>query len=183
MHDERAAWREELIHSARSGPAISRRVQPFPAQAVLIVGGSCRDESGVAWKNFIRRLEAKLTGFCGRVISGGTRAGVCREIGRISAERPCSQRGWTSVGYLPRCTPPSLIDDRYDEQVFTDGATFSEIEPLQYWSDILASGITPGEVTFLRYGGGDLSDFEARLAEALGAKCISVADAVNLTQS
>ncbi len=171
MNAEFHKWREELLRCAQTGAVLSRCASPFPAQEVFIVAGSCREERGEAWENFVHRLEEKLASFKGRVISGGTRAGVCREIGRLSAERPKKQRRWTSVGYLPRSTAASLIDDRYDERVFTDGTTFSEIEPLQYWSDILASTISPAKVTLFRYDGGPLSDFEEHLAVVLGASC------------
>ncbi len=171
MKGKLQTWQDELLRCVRTGATISGNAHPFPAQPILIVAGSCREETGDAWGTLIQRLEEKLLGFSGRVISGGTRAGVCGEIGRISSERASSQRGWTSVGYLPRSTPAGMVDDRYDEQVFTDGAIFSEIEPLQYWSDILASGILPANVTLYRYGGGALSDYEEQLAAALGANC------------
>ena len=179
MNDALRRWRGELIRCAQAGTAPSHRTCPFPVQPVLIVAGSCREEGGDTWERFVQRLETLLARFHGRVISGGTRAGVCREIGRISAEQPKEARRWTSVGYLPRDTAASLIDDRYDEHVFTDGAGFSEIEPLQYWSDILASGISPTQVVLFRYGGGDLADFEEQLAGALGATCTPVTDAVD----
>lgn len=163
-------WRDELLDCVRKGKGITRPFQTFALQPVLIVAGSCREESGEGWDRFVRQLDKSLDCFQGRVISGGTRVGVCGEVGRISAERPRSERGWTSVGYLPRRTPAGLVDERYDELIFTTGLTFSEIEPLQYWTDILASGICPGDVTLWRYGGGIISDFEERLAMEIGAK-------------
>ena len=160
-------WREELIRSVRSGFRPPLAANPFPVQPVLILAGTCKEECGEAWEIFIQTLEKKLSTFSGRVVSGGTYAGVCAELGRLSAETVQKKRNWTSVGYLPRRTPADLVDNRYDELVFTDGNTFSEIEPLQYWTDILAAGIRVEQIEFLRHGGGWLSDFEEKLAREI----------------
>jgi len=163
VRNDLIAWREELIRCAQTGTAPLRPAHPFQKQPVLIVAGTCREETGREWDRFINRLESRLADFSGRVISGGTRAGVCREVGRISSEIPKGKRNWTSVGYLPRSTSPDLIDNRYDELVFTAGSDFSEIEPLQYWTDILASDISPEQIFFFRHGGGELSRLEEEL--------------------
>ena len=43
-------------------------------------------------------------------------------------------------------------------------------EPLQYWSDVVASGIGPADVRVLAIGGGRISAAEYRMALALGAR-------------
>ncbi|MFA6930815.1 MAG: hypothetical protein WCT05_10845 [Lentisphaeria bacterium] len=168
MSNDLGAWRDELLQCVKAGTFPPRPAHLFTVQPVLIVAGACRNESGEPWRQFIKTLEDKLSTFAGRVISGGTCVGVCAEVGRISAETSKEKRKWISVGYLPGRTSPDWIDKRYDEFIFTDGNTFSEMEPLQYWTDILASGISPEQVFFLRYGGSKLSDFEEDLMNEIG---------------
>ena len=165
MSDDLVVWRDELLRCARAGVVPQRPASPFSIQPILIIAGTCRDETGAAWGEFIQTLEKMLSTFSGRIISGGTRVGVCGEVGRISAETPKENRNWISLGYLPRSTSPDLIDNRYDELIYTTGKTFSEIEPLQYWTDILAAGISPNQVVFLRHGGRELSDYEEALLD------------------
>ncbi len=172
MNKELKCWHDELIRCAKSGTKPPYPANPFPPQSVLIVAGSCLDESGLEWNQFVAALENKLSNFNGRVISGGTLAGVCREVGRLSAQLPDTERKWTSVGYLPRSTPQNLIDKRYDEHIYTDGTTFSEIEPLQYWTDLLSSGISLAQITLMRYRGGAITSYELKLASDLGSDII-----------
>jgi ppGpp synthetase/RelA/SpoT-type nucleotidyltranferase len=46
---------------------------------------------------------------------------------------------------------------------------FSPAEPLQYWIDLVASGVPPSEVKVLAIGGGVITAFECRLALGLGS--------------
>ncbi len=167
MSDELSVWRNELLQCAKTNTVSARTANPFPVQPVLILVGTCKKECGEAWGDFLQTLEEKLSTFSGRVISGGTCVGICAELGRLSDETARKKRKWISVGYLPRNTSVDLMDNRYDELIFTDGQTFSEIEPLQYWTDILASGISPKEVGFIRYGGGKISEYEEHLFKDL----------------
>ena len=76
----------------------------------------------------------------------------------------------------PSATPPHLIptharvDDRYRELRQTAGHDFDALGPLQYWTDIVASGIEPGQVKLVGIGGGAIAAVEYRMALALGAQ-------------
>ncbi|MFZ0493706.1 MAG: RyR domain-containing protein, partial [Acidimicrobiia bacterium] len=58
---------------------------------------------------------------------------------------------------------------RYTELYRTDAETFTPLEPLQGWIDLIASGIAPQEVKVLGINGGDIAAVEYRIALALGA--------------
>jgi hypothetical protein len=57
----------------------------------------------------------------------------------------------------------------FTELRFTDAKDFGPTEALQYWADILLSGINPQTVRLLALGGGPIAGIEYRLALALGA--------------
>jgi hypothetical protein len=101
------------------------------------------------------------------LISGGTRQG----IGAIVGDAAEGGEGLRAVGYLPREVPADVeIDDRYAEIRRTAGESFSPLEPIAYWADLLASGATPIDVRVLGASGGEISGLEFRLALALGAR-------------
>ena len=77
-----------------------------------------------------------------------------------------------AIGYLPASVPDDVRvdDERYAELRRTTGEDFSVAEPLQYWSDVVASGIGPADVRVLAIGGGRISAAEYRMALALGAR-------------
>jgi hypothetical protein len=122
------------------------------------------------------------------VISGGTEQGISGIVGAMAEKRVNIQ----SVGYLPASLPPdgsASRDERYKDlrdskkekwgdllkpievetAVGTARHVFSPIEPLQYWIDIVASGIDPKDVRVLGINGGEITAFEYRLAALLGA--------------
>lgn len=135
---------------------------------VVIMAGDCSAESErnlAAYRSLI--LDA-FQGYEGTILSGGTTAGVSGLAGEIQACRPGHIR---SIGYLPGTLPGSaVVDERYAEIRRTEATDFSALDVLQYWTDMLASGIEPGQVTLLGVGGGVISGFEYRLALLLGAK-------------
>ncbi len=135
---------------------------------VLIVAGGTDPERAVQIEGFRPILAEALAGFRGTVISGGTGHGVCglvAELGAAAGDRI------QTVGYVPASLPEvSPADPRYDDTRRTHGVGFSPLEPLQYWLDLVASGIDPSEVVMLGFGGGDIAAAEYRIALALGAR-------------
>ena len=106
--------------------------------------------------------------FKGTVISGGTTAGVSGLAGELGNRHPDAVR---TIGYLPSSLPDGVAQDsRYNEIRRTDGDGFSPLEPLQYWVDIIVSGISPSQVKLLGINGGTVAAAEYRIALSLGAR-------------
>lgn len=117
-----------------------------------------------AFLETVRDVEATL-------VSGGTRQG----IGAIAGEAAEAGSKIRAIGYLPETVPADVeIDDRYAEIRRTDGETFSPLEPLAYWADLLASGVSPRDVRVIGASGGEISGLEFRLALALGARVAGI---------
>jgi hypothetical protein len=74
-----------------------------------------------------------------------------------------------SIGYVPRGISDASLDDRYREIRSTPGTEFSVMEPIQYWCDLIASGLLPSQVKVLGIDGGRISASEYKIALALGA--------------
>jgi hypothetical protein len=70
------------------------------------------------------------------------------------------------AGPLPKDAP---LDARYEVHRMAGETDFGPLQPLQYWIDLLHSGLRASEVRLLGLNGGPLSAFEFRLALALGA--------------
>jgi hypothetical protein len=108
-----------------------------------------------------RRFQA-LQNFDGVVLGGGTASGVSGVVGSAA-------RGYAvpAIGYVPR----GLGDrERYSGIRVTDGHDFSVREPLAMWTDILAAGISPEQVSLVACPGGPITRAEILLARALGAR-------------
>ncbi len=134
---------------------------------ILIVVGGTHPAIESKMKGYQDLMLGALVDFRGTVISGGTRQGVSGLVGEVSRE----YRGRVhALAYLPRRLPPdATLDRRYTEIRRTEGSTFSALEPLQNWIDIVASGIDPRDVKLLGFNGGDIAAIEYRIALALGA--------------
>jgi hypothetical protein len=113
-------------------------------------------------------MEEAFEDFRGMLVSGGTTAGVAGLTGQVKARYPDAIH---AIGYVPQMVPDHVeIDLRYDEIRSTEGNDFSPLEPLQYWLDIVASGLKPGQVRLIGMSGGALAAVEYRMALALGAR-------------
>lgn len=74
------------------------------------------------------------------------------------------------VGYAPRTLPADAdLDERYDEVRRTDARSFTPLEPLTYWADLLGGGVRPSQVKMIGIGGGRVAEAEYAIALALGA--------------
>ena len=143
---------------------------------VLILAGSTAAGSEATLNQFEPSLQTSLEGFTGHVLTGGTDAGVCGLAARLVSGLDKSQSGEVKlVGYLPQTASASPA---FKHLVRTPkSSTFSALEPVQMWVDLLASGVKAAEVTLLSLGGGNLSAQELAIAWALGARTVAIADA------
>jgi hypothetical protein len=133
---------------------------------IFIVAGRCSVDVEAQMHPYKVFILETFGNFKGTIISGGTISGVSGLIGEVQQKYPSAVR---TVGYVPK-TETDLLDKRYSEIRFTDGETFSPIEPLQYWIDIIASGLKSLDIKLLGINGGRISAIEYRLALALGAR-------------
>jgi ppGpp synthetase/RelA/SpoT-type nucleotidyltranferase len=135
---------------------------------VVIVAGSCDSDSEEQIREYRQILAEGFRDYRGTVISGGTTAGISGLIGDMQQMYP---QAIHTIGYVPDVLPEGVsIDKRYREIRRTDGKEFSAAEPMQYWIDLIASDILPGEIRVLGIQGGIISTAEYRIALALGSE-------------
>lgn len=159
-----------LVSLTKISPPITSKSQrdkvPSICFPVIIIAGVTDHPEEKTMSGFRSFLTEAFHDFSGTIISGGTNAGICGIVGDLQESYP---KTITTIGYVPAIIPhPARIDPRYKEIRETDGETFSVKEPLQYWADILASGIPPAKVKLIGFGGGDISAAEYRIALLLG---------------
>ena len=155
--------RAVLFHDPGCVEAIRRLASPggagLTAPVVILAGGTRAD---VALEPYAPVVLAGLQGFRGTLIGGGTTAAIGALVGRLQEQNPGSV---TSHGYVPGSLPQETgLDPRYSQIHATDGKEFSALEPLQYWIDLVASGISPERVKLIGINGGEISACEYRLA-------------------
>jgi ppGpp synthetase/RelA/SpoT-type nucleotidyltranferase/chaperonin cofactor prefoldin len=139
---------------------------------VVIVAGSCSADEEVKLLPYGVLLSKALEGFQGEVISGGTASGasgIVRDLAKHLDEK--GRQGFKTIGYLHSSVPKDAYrDSGYDLFLYSKGQSFTPLEPLQMWLDLIASGIHPDQVALIGLGGGEIAAVEYRLALALGAK-------------
>jgi len=141
---------------------------PRITKPIVIITGSTKVGSYEFIEGYKDKILEAFDQFEGTIISGGTFSGVCRLAGDI---KETFRDKIHLVGYIPSDMPANVkIDDRYDELRETQDKTFSPMQVLQYWYDIVASGVKVHSTAILGFGGGSISDFEYGLAAGLGAK-------------
>jgi len=131
-------------------------------EPIVIVAGGCSVEVGPKMRTYQRLILDSFRGFSGTIVSGGTTSGISGLIGEVQQKYPNSVR---TVGYFPK-TKIDLVDKRFCEIRFTESNNFSPMEPLQYWIDIITSGIKADNVKLLGINGGKISAIEYRIATA-----------------
>lgn len=135
---------------------------------VVLIAGACDESEEQLIQSYRPLLIEAFRGFCGTVISGGTRAGVAGLAGDVQQSYPGSIR---TIGYLPQRHPyPVEMDERYVEIRYTAGNDFTPLEPLQYWTDLIVSGVPVSDVKLIGLSGGKIAALEYRIALALGAQ-------------
>jgi ppGpp synthetase/RelA/SpoT-type nucleotidyltranferase len=140
-------------------------VFPIPGPVVIVAGGTA---DYVHVEEYRDLLLDGFRGFRGSLIGGGTTAGVSGLIGEVQATYPDSI---VTFGYVPANIPTgSALDPQFRHIRSTVGKDFSALEPLQYWTDLVSSGIPPEQVRLLGINGGEIAAFEYRFGLMLGAK-------------
>lgn len=141
------------------------------SEKIIIVVGSMKlcDSQKDKFKN---ALLDEMKEFKGSIVSGASNMGVCGVTGDVVETLNRSRKDANSIeliGYF-RDRPNESVElhPSYDP-VIKIGEDFSIEQPLQYWFDLLSSGINPMDVVVICYGGGDISKFECELARVLGA--------------
>jgi hypothetical protein len=159
--------REEVIAAAAGAVA---------GPVVVVVGGtSSRVEERMS--HYGDALLEAFGRYEGTIISGGTTNGISHLAGDVGEHYA---RTIHTVGYIPQ-SPPEGVDFDTDERRFhelrtTDGIDFTFLQPLQYWTDVIASGIDPSQVKVIGIGGGTISAVEYRIALGLGAQVGIITD-------
>jgi len=147
--------------------------KPILSPVAIVVGG-CDSNIEGQMQDYRNLVMEAFRGFKGTIISSGTTEGIGRFVGEVQQQSPDAIR---TIGYVPRTTPSDVsIDKRYSEIRQTEGEGFSPMESLQYWIDLIASGIRPSEVKLLGINGGIIAAVEYRIALALGARVATVQD-------
>lgn len=134
---------------------------------VVIVAGSCDARIDKRLGDYRQLLIEAFKDYRGTIISGGTTAGISGLVGDVQERY---NGNITTIGYVPRLSAvDATVDGRYSEIRKTDGSSFSPLEVVEYWSDLIASGIVPANVKLIGIEGGQISATEYRIALALGA--------------
>jgi hypothetical protein len=133
---------------------------------VTIFAGGCKADDHSYFSVFRPLMLQAFSTYTGTIISGGTARGVSALAGDVQEAYPTSIH---SIGYVPRDMTEVPIDDRYREIRHTPGAEFSAMEVIQYWCDLIASGVPPTHVKVFGIDGGSISASEYKMALALGA--------------
>jgi hypothetical protein len=136
--------------------------------ATLILAGASGEDAGKYIDAHHDLMLSALKDFFGNIISGGTKQGIGKLAGDIQEAYP---KIAFSIGYVPEKLPDNVKrDSRYSEIRTTPGSNFNIMQPVQYWTDIVGSGIDPRTVSIIGIGGNGLSYFEYILGLALGAR-------------
>lgn len=192
--EKRRNSRREDVECARRFLAVALRARfpkaPLPegvdyppARAIkgkgpfVIVAGGCDPHYEGNMQSYKSLLKAAFGDFVGVVISGGTTQGISGLVAEIAVNSGGRIR---SLGYPPPLMPTddtATKDDRYDELRKTDSTRkFSPMEPIQYWLDLMASGVAASDVRLLGINGGRIASLEYRFALALGARVALLQD-------
>ncbi len=142
--------------------------EKFASQKIVILAGG----TSVQFEDNLELFRDALTGgfrdYKGLIISGGTKRGIGKLVGDITAN---SSTNVSSIGYVPRNKASDIpLDERYTEIRQTSGKEFSILEGLQYWFDLLKSNIAPKNVKLIGVNGGNISALEYGMAIAFGAQ-------------
>jgi ppGpp synthetase/RelA/SpoT-type nucleotidyltranferase len=141
-----------------------KSIQP---PVVLFVGGTDKSIEN-QMRDYRQLLIVSFKDFHGTIIGGGTQAGIAGLAGDIQTAYPHTI---TSIGFIPNLIPAEVeLDHRYHEHRKTAGKDFSALETIQYWIDLISSGINPKDVKVLGINGGKIAGAEFRLALAFGAR-------------
>lgn len=174
---EADAWREAVDRITKDEELCHFRRNPKAfREPIVIVAGGTDPEVQDHMESYREPLHQAFEGFEGTIISGGTAAGIPGVIGDLAARelRKRGRQAMDVIAYTPsfprgRGPADAPKDKRYTRHLETDGDSFSPLEPLQNWIDLLAADISPSRVRLLGINGGRIAAFEYQLALAMGA--------------
>jgi ppGpp synthetase/RelA/SpoT-type nucleotidyltranferase len=142
---------------------------PFSrGQEIVVVAGSCSQESLSEVLQFAPMIREAFDGFAGTICCGGTNAGISGVIGSLDD----SYHSIKKIGYLPKGV--SGMTEYNCIKCPTKG--FSQMQPIMLWSDLLLAGVDPKSVRLLGIKGETISCLEYQLAILLGAKVGLIAE-------
>ena len=133
---------------------------------VTVFAGGCKADDHGYFAIFRPLMLQAFSTYAGTIISGGTALGVSSLAGDVQEAFP---EAIYSIGFVPRDMAEVPVDDRYREIRYTPSADFSATEAIQYWCDLIASGVQPAHVRVFGIDGGPISASEYKMALALGA--------------
>lgn len=137
-------------------------------ESIVIIAGGTDKRFERNLEIFNNNLIESFKNYKGTIISGGTLSGICATVGKIQEKYSDNIK---TIGYVPSHMPAYVeLDRRYSSIHFTEGSNFSIREPIQYWYDIMKSGIEPSKIKLIGINGGDLAAFEFHLAIVFGAQ-------------
>ena len=169
FHPDIDAKTEKIINDATSelDSEMEQKEKNFGDSIVIIAGGTDeRVERNIEF--FKNNLVESFKEFKCTIISGGTKSGISRIAGDIQEMFPLNIR---TIGYCPSHMPANVeIDKRFSSIHMTKGKDFSLIEPIQYWYDIMKSGIDPSKIKLIGINGGQIAAFEFHAAIVFGAQ-------------
>jgi len=161
---------EEAIRAVKGMASRSRKSITEP---VVIVAGGCDVNVEQHMQGYVQLLLEAFRDFKGTIISGGTTEGVSGLVGHVGHKYSDAIR---TIGYIPESIPTGVSEDnRYSEIRYTGGHGFSPLEPLQYWIDIIASGIPRSQIKILGIDGDAIAAAEYRIGLSLGC-CVAVVE-------
>ena len=162
------SWSRDLLALAlRAKFAERTQVGSSDAGPVVVLAGGTSAEEEKTLRTYGPILLQAFRDFEGTLVSGGTVHGVSGFAGDIAERYAANVR---TLGYHPRTLPVGAEPDaRYDEIHETDSDSFSPLEPLTYWEDLLGGGADASRITLIAIGGGRVAAAEYRIALALGA--------------
>ncbi len=163
--------REKLLGLASKQPPVTSA-----RERVVILAGGCAPDA----QPYIDKLSPALREACAGIgfalLSGGTSAGMSGLAGDLAEN---SGGIIHATGYLPRLVPGYAHRDNNPARFHLEesrGSDFTPLEPLQGWTDLIASGVDPRDVMLLSYAGGEIARAECAIALALGARVGLVQD-------
>lgn len=139
---------------------------------VVILAGGSDDAVKQKMQSYRQNLMQTFKDFNGTIISGGTRTGISELVGDISEHNHDKIK---TIGYVPTeyCEQNDIDTNtqRYQEIVcVTRAVKNGPLVPLQYWVNIILSGIDIRDIKLIGINGGKISMFEYQIATALGAQ-------------
>lgn len=163
---------KEILNSLENYP-----VKPMGfTTPLLIISGDMDNRFQVELKEYEGDLREALKDFEGTIISGGIKSGIPGIVGKVVKElNNTGSSHALLIGYIPETIPVSIKRDENYAEIYCacdsdPEKTFGPGESIQYWFDLLSSGIKPGDVVLIGIGGDQKARIEYKLALALGAR-------------